>query len=60
MIITNEISQVGGGGLTSPEDAAVYLINFGGYAALKLTFSVKAITAFIKEKRKLKTSSDLL
>jgi glyoxylase-like metal-dependent hydrolase (beta-lactamase superfamily II) len=34
MIITNEITQVGGGGLTSPEDAAIYLINFGGHAAL--------------------------
>jgi glyoxylase-like metal-dependent hydrolase (beta-lactamase superfamily II) len=32
--ITSEIYQVGGGGLTSHEDAAVYLINFGGCAAL--------------------------
>jgi glyoxylase-like metal-dependent hydrolase (beta-lactamase superfamily II) len=32
--ITSEIYQVGGGGLTSHEDAAVYLINFGDCAAL--------------------------
>jgi len=32
--ITGEIFQVGGGGYTSPEDAAIYLINFGGHAAL--------------------------
>jgi glyoxylase-like metal-dependent hydrolase (beta-lactamase superfamily II) len=34
MQITKEIFQVGGGRLTSPEDAAVYLINFAGHAAL--------------------------
>ena len=34
MKITDEIYQVGGGGLTSPEDAAIYLINFTGHAAL--------------------------
>ncbi|MBW1798657.1 MAG: MBL fold metallo-hydrolase, partial [Deltaproteobacteria bacterium] len=34
MKITEEIFQVGGGELTSPEDAAIYLINFGGHAAL--------------------------
>ena len=34
MKITDEIYQVGGGGLTSPEDAAIYLINFSGHAAL--------------------------
>ncbi len=34
MKITNEIFQVGGGNYTSPEDAAVYLINFGGHAAV--------------------------
>lgn len=34
MLITDEIFQVGGGELTSPEDAAVYLIYFGGQAAL--------------------------
>ncbi|MDY6972871.1 MAG: MBL fold metallo-hydrolase [Thermodesulfobacteriota bacterium] len=34
MKITDEIFQVGGGGLTSPEDAAIYLINFGEGAAL--------------------------
>ncbi len=34
MKITNEIFQVGGGELTSPEDAAIYLINFAGHAAL--------------------------
>ena len=33
-MITNEIFQVGGGRLTSFEDAAIYLINFGGHAAL--------------------------
>lgn len=32
--ITREIFQVGGYGLTAPEDAAVYLINFDGHAAL--------------------------
>jgi glyoxylase-like metal-dependent hydrolase (beta-lactamase superfamily II) len=34
MIITKEVFQVGGGGLTSYEDAAIYLINFRGHAAL--------------------------
>ncbi len=34
MQITKEIFQVGGDRLTSPEDAAVYLINFNGEAAL--------------------------
>jgi len=34
MKITDEIHQVGGGALTSPEDAAIYLINFTGHAAL--------------------------
>jgi glyoxylase-like metal-dependent hydrolase (beta-lactamase superfamily II) len=34
MKITDEIFQVGGGEFTSPEDAAVYLINFQGHAAL--------------------------
>jgi len=34
MKITSEIFQIGGGGYTSPEDAAVYLINFGGHAAM--------------------------
>jgi glyoxylase-like metal-dependent hydrolase (beta-lactamase superfamily II) len=34
MKITDEIFQVGGGELTFPEDAAIYLINFGGHAAL--------------------------
>ncbi len=28
MKITNEIHQVGGAGFTSPEDAAVYLLDF--------------------------------
>ncbi|MEI6558950.1 MAG: MBL fold metallo-hydrolase [Rhodospirillaceae bacterium] len=32
--ITDEIWQVGGRGLTAPDDAAVYLIDFGGRAAL--------------------------
>ncbi|MGD8226811.1 MAG: MBL fold metallo-hydrolase [Desulfobacteraceae bacterium] len=32
--ITHEIFQVGGSGLTSIEDAAIYLIHFGGQAAL--------------------------
>jgi glyoxylase-like metal-dependent hydrolase (beta-lactamase superfamily II) len=32
--ITREIFQVGGDQLTSPEDAAIYLINFAGHAAL--------------------------
>jgi glyoxylase-like metal-dependent hydrolase (beta-lactamase superfamily II) len=34
MQITKEIFQVGGGRLTSSEDAAIYLINFEGHAAL--------------------------
>ncbi len=34
MEVTSEIFQVGGPGLTSPEDAAIYLIHFGGGAAL--------------------------
>ncbi len=34
MHITKEIFQVGGGRLTSSEDAAIYLINFDGHAAL--------------------------
>jgi glyoxylase-like metal-dependent hydrolase (beta-lactamase superfamily II) len=34
MQITGEIHQVGGGKLTAPEDAAIYLINFQGHAAL--------------------------
>ena len=34
MKITKEIFQVGGGRLTAPEDAAIYLINFAGHAAL--------------------------
>jgi len=32
--ITGEIHQVGGYELTAPEDAAIYLVNFGGHAAL--------------------------
>jgi glyoxylase-like metal-dependent hydrolase (beta-lactamase superfamily II) len=34
MHITGEIDQVGGGQLTASEDAAIYLINFNGHAAL--------------------------
>ena len=34
MNITGEIFQVGGDGLTGPGDAAIYLIQFGGHAAL--------------------------
>ena len=34
MKITSEIYQVGGEGLSSPRDAAVYLINFDGHGAL--------------------------
>jgi len=34
MKITDEIFQVGGGDLTSPGDAAIYLINFNGHATL--------------------------
>ncbi len=34
MKITEEIYQVGGPPLTSPQDAAIYLINFEGHAAL--------------------------
>ena len=32
--ITREIFQVGGYGLTAPEDAAIYLLSFDGHAAL--------------------------
>ncbi|MFO1371321.1 MAG: MBL fold metallo-hydrolase [Candidatus Competibacteraceae bacterium] len=32
--ITSEIHQVGGFGLTHPDDAAIYLVNFAGQAAL--------------------------
>jgi glyoxylase-like metal-dependent hydrolase (beta-lactamase superfamily II) len=32
--VTDEIFQVGGGPLSEPEDAAVYLINFDGHAAI--------------------------
>ena len=38
MHITGEIDQVGGGQLTAPEDAAMYLINFNGQAALVFRF----------------------
>ena len=34
MKITKEIYQIGGTGMTSPEDAAVYLIDFNGLAAV--------------------------
>lgn len=34
MEITGEIFQIGGGGYTSDEDAAVYLINFNGHCAI--------------------------
>ncbi len=33
-MITNEIYQIGGSGLTAPEDAAVYLIHMDGRAAI--------------------------
>ena len=32
--ITKEVFQIGGSQLTSPEDAAIYLINFNGHVAL--------------------------
>ncbi len=32
--ITNEINQVGGYGLTAPNDASIYLIHYDGHAAL--------------------------
>jgi glyoxylase-like metal-dependent hydrolase (beta-lactamase superfamily II) len=32
--VTDEIFQVGGGPLTEPEDAAIYLVHFDGHAAL--------------------------
>ncbi len=34
LAVTDEIFQVGGGSMTEPEDAAIYLINFDGHAAL--------------------------
>lgn len=34
MKITHEVYQVGGSGLSAMEDAAIYLIHFGGHAAL--------------------------
>ena len=36
MHITGEITQVGGGKLTAPEDAAMYRFNFNGLEALVL------------------------
>jgi len=32
--VTDEIHQVGGSGLTAPEDAAIYLVEFDGHATL--------------------------
>ena len=32
--VTDEIHQVGGAGLTAPEDAAIYLVEFDGHTAL--------------------------
>jgi glyoxylase-like metal-dependent hydrolase (beta-lactamase superfamily II) len=34
MKVTKEVWQVGGGSLTDPDDAAIYLLCFGGHAAL--------------------------
>ena len=34
MKITEEIYQVGGGDMSAPEDAAIYLVHFGDSAAL--------------------------
>jgi len=43
MQITGEIHQVGGGKLTAPEDAAIYLINFNGHAALLFRFPSRGL-----------------
>jgi glyoxylase-like metal-dependent hydrolase (beta-lactamase superfamily II) len=59
MKITKEIFQVGGDQLTSPEDAAIFLINFNGHAALidagcgdaqnKLLANIKACGVDLKQ-----------
>ncbi len=49
--ITKEIYQVGGGRLTSPEDAAVYLINVSGHAALVDTGCGRSAGQLIKNIR---------
>jgi glyoxylase-like metal-dependent hydrolase (beta-lactamase superfamily II) len=51
MKITDEIFQVGGGGLTSYEDAAIYLINFGGHAAIVDSGCGKAANKLLKNIR---------
>ncbi|HPA15013.1 MAG TPA: MBL fold metallo-hydrolase [Desulfobacterales bacterium] len=48
MKITSEIFQVGGEGLTSSEDAAVYLINFDGHSALVDTGCGRSLDKLIK------------
>jgi hypothetical protein len=45
MMITQEIFQVGGGALTSPEDDAIYLISFEGHAALAESEEFKVLFA---------------
>lgn len=47
-IITGEIYQVGGGSLTSPEDAAAYLINIIGHGTLVDAGGVRSTGMLIK------------
>jgi glyoxylase-like metal-dependent hydrolase (beta-lactamase superfamily II) len=51
MHITGEIDQVGGGQLTAPEDAAIYLINFNGQAALVDAGSGRALPRLLNNIR---------
>ena len=43
MHITGEIHPVGRGKLNAPEDAAMYLLNFNGLAALVLRFPSRSL-----------------
>jgi len=56
--VTKEIYQVGGGRLTSPEDAAVYLININGHAALVDAGSGHSTEQLIKNLRLCNVESD--
>ncbi|MHC4599992.1 MAG: MBL fold metallo-hydrolase [Planctomycetota bacterium] len=52
MRVTDEIFQVGGGELTEPRDAAVYLITFGGNAALVDAGCGGSVDAVLENARK--------
>jgi glyoxylase-like metal-dependent hydrolase (beta-lactamase superfamily II) len=51
--ITSEVFQVGGEGFSSQEDAAVYLINIGGHAALIDAGCGNSVNAIMTNVRKL-------